>query len=136
MLYGVTTQRVRGTRGAIVLRVAADGRTFERAAHMVQTRCMRRRAVTPGIRLQPAVGGLYYDAPAAIRADGSFVNRQRATVTSKRFVNSATARLGGRFGMLGAVGSIRYDERIVAVRTGRVRERCFTPGGTRWSAAP
>ena len=136
MLYGTTTQRVRGTGGAVVLRVAADGRTFERAAHLVQTRCMRRRAVTPGIRLRPAVGGAYYDAPAAIRGDGSFVNQQRATVRSKRIVNSATSRLAGRFGMLGAAGSIRYDERVVAVRTGRVRERCSTPAGTRWSAAP
>ena len=76
LLYGVTTQRVRGTQGAVVLRVAADGRTFERAAHQVQTRCMRRRAVTPGMRLRPAAGAVYYDAPAAIRRDGSFVNQQ------------------------------------------------------------
>ena len=34
----------------------ADGRTVERAAHRVQTRCIRRRVVTPNIRLQPAAG--------------------------------------------------------------------------------
>ena len=136
MLYGVTTQRVHGTRSAIVLRVSADGREFERAAHLVQTRCMPRRVVTPGIRLRPGAGAVYYDAPAAIRSDGSFVNRQQATVRATKLVNSASSRLAGRFGMLGASGSIRYDERIVTVRTGRVRERCFTPGGLRWSAAP
>lgn len=136
MLYGITTQRVRGTQGAIVLRVSADGRKFERAAHHVQTRCMRRRVVTPGIRLRPAAGAVYYDAPAAIRRDGSFLNRQQVTVRSRTIVNSATSRLAGRFGMLGAAGSLRYDERIVTTRTRRVRERCFTPGGIRWSAAP
>ena len=136
MLYGVTTQRVRGTQGAVVLRVAADGRRFERAAHHVQTRCMRRRAVTPGMRLRPAAGAVYYDAPAAIRRDGGFVNRQKVTVRIGKFVTSASARLAGRFGMLAATGSIRYDERVVTARTGRLRERCFTPGGTRWSAAP
>ena len=135
-LYGITTQRVRGTRGAIVLRVSADGRKLERAAHHVQTRCMRRRVVTPNIRLRPGAGAVYYDAPAAIRRDGSFVNRQRATVRSRRIVNSAISRLAGRFGMLGAAGSLRYDERIVTARTGRVRERCFIPGGIRWSVAP
>lgn len=136
MLYGITTQRIGGTRGPIVLRVSADGRTVERAAHRVQTRCMRRRVVTPGIRLRPAVGDVFYDAPAAIRRDGSFLNRQRATVRSRTIVNSAISRLAGRFGMLGAAGSLRYEERIVTTRTGRARERCSTPGSIRWSAAP
>jgi len=136
MLYGITTQRVRGTKGAIVLRVSADGRTFERAAHRVQTACMPRRVVTPNIRLRPAAGAVYYDGPAAIRRDGSFLNRQQVTVTSRTIVNSASSRLAGRFGMLGAAGSLRYDERIVTARTGRVRERCFAPGRIRWSAAP
>ncbi len=135
MLYGVTTQRVRGTQGAIVLRLSADGRKFERAAHHVQTRCIPRRVVTPKIRLQPGAGALYYDAPAAIRRDGSFVNRQEVTV-GRRIVQSAISRLTGRFGMLGAAGSLRYDERIVTARTGRLRERCSAPGGIRWSAAP
>jgi hypothetical protein len=136
MLYGVTSQRVRGSRGAIVLRVAADSRRFERAAHLVQTRCIRLRVVTPNMRLQPAAGAWYYDAPAAIRRDGSFVNRQEVTLRSRTIVQSATSRLAGSFGMLGAAGRLRYDERIVTVRTGQVRENCFTPGGTRWSAAP
>ena len=136
MLYGITTQRVGGTQGAIVLRISADGRRFERAAHHVQTRCIRRRVVTPNVRLRPAAGAVYYDAPAAIRRDGSFVNRQQATVKSKRLVNSAITRIAGTFGMLGAAGSLRYDERIVTTRTGRVRERCSTPGGIRWTAAP
>lgn len=36
MLYGITTQHIRATQGAIVLRISADGRRFERAAHLVQ----------------------------------------------------------------------------------------------------
>lgn len=136
MLYGITTQRVGGTQGPLVLRVSADGRKVERAAHRVQTRCIRRRVVTPNIRLRPAVGAVYYDAAATIRGDGSFVDRQQATVRSRTIVNSAISRLTGRFGMLGAAGSLRYEERIVTTRTGRVRERCSTPGGLRWSAAP
>jgi hypothetical protein len=136
MLYGTTTQRVRRTRGAIVLRVAPDGRRFERAAHLVKTRCMRRRVITPGIRLQPATGTVYYDAPVAIRRDGSFVNRQQAILRTKRIVNSASTRLAGNFGTLGATGSLRYEERVVTTRTRRLRERCYTPAGLRWSAAP
>lgn len=135
MLYGITTQRV-GTQAPIVLRVSADGRKVERAAHRVQTRCIRRRVVTPNIRLRPAIGAVYYDAAASIRRDGSFVDRQQATVRSRTIVNSAISRLAGRFGMLGAAGSLRYEERIVTARTGRVRERCSTPGGIRWSVAP
>jgi hypothetical protein len=136
MLYGITTQRVRGTQGAIVLRVSADSRKFERAAHHVQTHWIPRRVVTPKTRLQPGAGAKYYDAPAAIRRDGSFLNRQQVTFRGRTIVESVTARLAGRFGMLGAAGSLRYDERIVTRRTGRLRERCSAPGGTRWSAAP
>lgn len=92
--------------------------------------------MTPNIRLQPAAGAWYYDAPAAIRRDGSFVNRQRVTVRSRPIVQSASSSLAGSFGTLGAAGSLRYEEHIVTTRTGRRRERCSTPGGIRWSAAP
>ena len=136
LLYGITTQRVRGTQGPIVLRVSADGRKVERAAHRLQTRCIPRRVVTPNTRLRPGVGAVYYDAPAAIHRDGSFTSRQQATVRSRRIVNTAISRLTGRFGTLGAAGSLRYDERLITARTGRIRERCYTPGGLRWSAAP
>ncbi len=132
--YGITSPGVRGARGAIVLRVAPDGRAVDRVLHHSLLRCTRRVSSAPlSLDNDPWTSR---EQRMRIRPGGSFVERADLTLPFGRVISKVSTRFGATIGALGARGSYRFDARFVTPRTGRWRERCTTAGTIRWSAAP
>jgi len=134
VLYGTTSQRVRGTAGAFVMRVSPDGKRLDRVMFHVRERCTR-RVLDPNFTLRTDDDYLSLSLRTPIRQNGTFVAQSRLRRTDEGVILRLSNRLAGKIGTLGARGTYRSDRRLITARTRRIRERCATTPSIRWKAA-